>query len=299
MGVNWGRVANNLPSATNVVALLKSEGLTHVKLFDTDPAVLSALSHSGLHVAITMPNEVLFYAAKRPSFAHSWVSKNVAVHYPRVQIDSIAVGNEVFVDPHNLTKCLVPAMTNVHAALVRLKLDGAIKVSSPIALSALANSYPSSSGAFREDLVDNVMKPMLELLRKSGSFLMFNVYPFFAYSANSDVIPLDYAIFRPNSGVVDPNTGKQYFSLFDAQLDAVFSALKAVGYEDVKIVVSETGWPSKGDENEIGAGEENAAAYNGNLVRRVLSGNAGTPLMPDAGIDVYLFALFNENQKTG
>lgn len=299
VGVNWGRVANDLPSASKVVSLLKSEGINSVKLFDADPSVLAALSKSGIKVVVTVPNEELFYAATRPSYAYSWVRKNVAKYYPVVLIEAVAVGNEVFVDPHNLTKALVPAMTNIYNALVRLKLDKHVKVSSPIALSALANSYPSSAGAFREDLVGNVMKPMLDLLRKSGSHLMLNVYPFFAYSDNSDVISLDYALFRPNAGVVDANTGKRYFSLFDAQLDAVYSALKAIKFEDVKIVVSETGWPSKGDENEIGAGEENAAAYNGNLVRRVLSGNAGTPLMPESEIDVFLFALFNENQKTG
>jgi hypothetical protein len=65
----------------------------------------------------------------------------------------------------------------------------------------------------------------------------------------------------------------------------------------VRVVVSETGWPSKGDAKEAGAGAGNAAAYNGNLVRRVLSGNSGTPRRPEADVDVYLFALFNENQK--
>lgn len=299
MGVNWGRVANDLPSATKVVKLLKSQGIASVKLYDTDRAVMYALRKSGIKVVVTMPNEQLFYAATRPSFAYSWVLKNVAVHYPDVQVSTIAVGNEVFVDSNILTKALVPAMANVHAALVRLKLDGPIKVSSPIALSSLANSYPPSAGMFREDLIDDVIKPMLEHLRRTGSCLMLNVYPFFAYSANSDVISLDYALFRPNSGVLDPVNDKTYFSLFDAQMDAVYSAIKAVGFEDVKLVVSETGWPSKGDENEIGTGKVNAEVYNSNLIRRVLSGNAGTPLMPEAEFDVFLFALFNEDEKTG
>jgi hypothetical protein len=64
------------------------------------------------------------------------------------------------------------------------------------------------------------------------------------------------------------------------------------------MVVTETGWPSKGDENEVGASVENAAAYNGNLVRRILTGG-GTPLKPQADLTVYLFALFNENEKDG
>ena len=127
---------------------------------------------------------------------------------------------------------------------------------------------------------------------------MVNAYPFFAYTANTDTISLDYALFRDDKGVTDPNNGLVYKSLFEAQLDAVFAAMNTLGFNDVKVVVSETGWPSKGDENEVGASQQNAASYNGNLVRRVLAGG-GTPLRPDEPLNVYLFALFNENQKTG
>ncbi|KAJ8636078.1 hypothetical protein MRB53_010345 [Persea americana] len=298
IGVNYGRVANDLPSAVKVVQLLKSQGLDRVKLYDTDPAVLRALSGSGIKVVVALPNELLSAVARRPSEAYTWVQKNIAAYHPATQIHAIAVGNEVFVDTHNTTTFLVPAMTNIHAALVRLKLDDAIKISSPIALSCLQSSYPSSAGAFKSNLVEPVIKPMLQFLRQTGSFLMANVYPFFAYEANADVIPLDYALFRPNAGVVDAGNGLRYFSLFDAQLDAVYAAMSALKYDDVKLVVTETGWPSKGDENEKGASATNAAAYNGNLVRRVLTGS-GTPLRPQAEVDVYLFALFNENKKPG
>ncbi|XP_052178940.1 glucan endo-1,3-beta-glucosidase 12 [Diospyros lotus] len=297
IGVNYGRIANNLPSAVKVVQLLKSHGIERVKVYDSDPAVLRALSGSGIKVTVDLPNELLSSAAKM-AFASTWVQRNVAAYHPSTQIEAIAVGNEVFVDPHNTTRFLVPAMKNIHQALVKYNLDSSIKVSSPIALSALQNSYPSSAGSFRPELVQTVFKPMLEFLRETGSFLMVNAYPFFAYESNSDVISLDYALFRENPGVVDAGNGLRYFSLFDAQVDAVFAAMSALKYDDIRMVVSETGWPSKGDENEIGASVENAASYNGNLVRRVLTGG-GTPLRPKADLTVFLFALFNENQKTG
>ncbi|WOK96146.1 hypothetical protein Cni_G04853 [Canna indica] len=299
IGVNYGRVANNLPPPTKVVELLKSNGIGHVKLYDADPSVLRALAGTGIKVVVTIPNEILAATAARPAFAVAWVQRNVAAYYPSTQIHAVAVGNEVFVYPRNLTNFLVPAMQNVHAALCRLHLDGNVKVSSPIALTALQNSYPSSAGCFRPELVETVMRPMLEFLRQTDSYLMVNAYPFFAYEANTDVISLDYALFRPNEGVVDSGNGLRYYSLFDAQIDAVFAAMSAIKYDDIKIVISETGWPSAGDANEKGAAVANAAAYNGNLIRRVLSGNAGTPLKPQADMDVYLFALFNENQKPG
>ena len=298
IGVNYGRIANNLPSAAKVVQLAKSQGLERIKVYDTDPVVLKALSGCGIKVTVDLPNELLYSAAKNPSFARTWVQKNVVAYHPSTQIEAIAVGNEVFVDPHNTTKFLIPAMRNIHQALVKFNLHSSIKVSSPVALSVLQSSYPSSAGSFRPELIEPVFKPMLDFLRQTGSYLMVNAYPFFAYESNSDVISLDYALLRENPGVVDSGNGLRYFSLFDAQIDAVFAALSTLKYDDIKIVVTETGWPSKGDENEIGSGVENAAAYNGNLVNRVLTGG-GTPLRPQADLTVYLFALFNENEKDG
>lgn len=298
IGVNYGRIANNLPSATQVVNLLKSHNIDRIKVYDSDPAVLRALSNSNIKITINLPNEQLRSAATRNSYAAVWVLRNVVAYYPRTLIETIAVGNEVFVDPHNTTTFLLPAMKNIHSALVKYGLDSKIKVSSPIALSALGNSYPSSAGSFRPELIEPVFKPMLEFLRKTGSSLMVNAYPIFAYQANSDVISLDYALFRENPGVVDAGNGYRYMNLFDAQIDAVFAAMSALKYEDIPVIVTETGWPSKGDSVEIGASVENAAAYNGNLVRRILTGG-GTPLRPKAELTVFLFALFNENKKPG
>jgi hypothetical protein len=66
----------------------------------------------------------------------------------------------------------------------------------------------------------------------------------------------------------------------------------------VEVRVSETGWPSAGDANETGATPQNAARYNGNVMRLVAQGK-GTPLRPAAPLRVYMFALFNENMKPG
>lgn len=286
-----------MPTPDKVVELLKSQGINRIKLYDTDSTVLTALANSGISVVVALPNELLASTATDQSFADKWVQANISQYYPKTQIEAIAVGNEVFVDPKNTTKFLVPAMKNVYNSLVKLNLSS-IKISSPIALSALQNSYPSSAGSFKPELIEPVMKPMLEFLRQSNSYLMINAYPFFAYSANSKEISLDYTLFKENPGVVDSGNGLKYYSLLEAQLDAVFAAMSAIQYSDIKMVVTETGWPSLGDENEIGAREENAASYNGNLVNRVLTGN-GTPLRPQDPLNVYLFALFNENQKPG
>ena len=51
-----------------------------------------------------------------------------------------------------------------------------------------------------------------------------------------------------------------------------------------------------GDGDDV-ATVANAHAYVNNVINRVLAGNRGTPHRPDADMDVYIFALFNENQK--
>ncbi|PPD85514.1 hypothetical protein GOBAR_DD17544 [Gossypium barbadense] len=82
------------------------------------------------------------------------------------------------------------------------------------------------------------------------------------------------------------------------KVDAVRSALDAMGFKNVEIVVAETGWPYKGDSDEVGASIENAKAYNGNLIAHLRS-MVGTPLMPGKSVDTYLFALYDENLKPG
>ena len=82
------------------------------------------------------------------------------------------------------------------------------------------------------------------------------------------------------------------------QVDAIHSALNSMGFKNVEIVVAETGWPYKGDANEVGPSVENAKAYNGNLIAHLRS-MAGTPLMPGKSVDTYLFALYDEDLKPG
>lgn len=71
-----------------------------------------------------------------------------------------------------------------------------------------------------------------------------------------------------------------------------------MGHQNIDVRISETGWPSRGDPDEVGATPENAAMYNGNLFQRIAM-QQGTPLKPSVPIQVYVFALFNENLKPG
>ncbi|GLJ58810.1 hypothetical protein SUGI_1479000 [Cryptomeria japonica] len=84
--------------------------------------------------------------------------------------------------------------------------------------------------------------------------------------------------------------------MLDAQLDAAIAAMATLGYGEVKVVISETGWPTSGDSS--GATVANAASYNTRLVSKLLS-NTGTPRRPQTFFATFIFALFNEDEKTG
>jgi exo-beta-1,3-glucanase (GH17 family) len=79
----------------------------------------------------------------------------------------------------------------------------------------------------------------------------------------------DYILFKPNPGIHDDNTNITYTNMFVAMMDAVYSAIKAMGYDDLDIVVAESGWPSLGDPNQPMCTVENAVLYNKNM--RILS----------------------------
>ncbi|XP_073223981.1 glucan endo-1,3-beta-glucosidase 11 isoform X1 [Cicer arietinum] len=297
IGINYGQIANNLPSPENVVSLIKCIGATKVKLYDADPKVLKAFANTGIEFMVGLGNEYLS-KMKDTNKAQTWIKTNLQPYLPSTNITSIFVGNEVLTfNDTSLTSNLLPAMQSVHTALINLGLHKQITVTTTHSLAILQTSYPPSSGTFRPDLAP-CLASILTFQAKTGSPFLINAYPYFAYKDNPKQIPLDYVLFQPNEGMVDPSTNLHYDNMLFAQIDAVYSALGSLGYGKLPVHISETGWPSKGDEDEVGATVENARKYNGNVVK-MISSKKGTPLRPNSDLNIYVFALFNENMKPG
>nr|TKW21704.1 hypothetical protein SEVIR_4G138100v2 [Setaria viridis] len=299
LGINYGQVGNNLPSPPHVVQLLTSLRIGKVRIYDVNPQVLSAFAGTGIELIVTVPDDLVPGMAASASQALQWVTAGVRPYFPATRVTGIAVGNEVFTgDDEQLKASLVPAMRNLHAALAQLGMDTYVRVSTANSLAVLATSYPPSQGVFTQDAAP-YMAQLLRFLADTSTPFWINAYPYFAYKDDPTKVSLDYALSNPyHVGAVDPYTHLQYTSMLYAQVDAVTFAAARLGYGNVPVHVSETGWPSKGDANEAGATVENARQYNRNLLMRQVSGE-GTPLRPKLRLEVYLFALFNEDMKPG
>ncbi|KAG6750254.1 hypothetical protein POTOM_047351 [Populus tomentosa] len=298
IGINYGQVADNLLPPPSTAKLLQSTSIQKVRLYGSDPAIIKALANTGIRIVIGTANGDIPGLASDPNFAKSWINTNVLPFYPASNIILITVGNEVMTsNDQNLMNKLLPAMQDVQNALNDASLGGKIKVSTVHSMGVLKQSEPPSSGSFDPSYGD-LMKGLLEFNSANGSPFAINPYPYFAYRSDTRPETLAFCLFQPNAGRMDGNTKIKYMNMFDAQVDAVYSALNSMGFKNVEIVVAETGWPFKGDDNDVWASIENAKAYNGNLIAHLRS-MVGTPLMPGKSVDTYLFVLYDEDLKPG
>uniref|UniRef100_A0A803N0L7 glucan endo-1,3-beta-D-glucosidase n=2 Tax=Chenopodium quinoa TaxID=63459 RepID=A0A803N0L7_CHEQI len=291
---------SDVPTPTQVVALLKAQNIRHIRLFDSDRSMLHALANTGIQVTVSVPNEQLLGIGQSNATAANWVTRNIVSHVPATNITAIAVGSEVLTALPNAGPILVSAMKYIHSALVASNLDSRIKVSTPHASSIILDSFPPSQAFFNRTW-DPVMIPLLKFLQSTGSYLMLNVYPYYDYMQANGTIPLDYALFRPlppNKEAVDTNTLLHYTNVFDALVDASYFAMSYLNFTNVPVIVTESGWPTKGDSSEPDATIENANTYNSNLIRRVLN-NTGTPKHPGVAVSTYIYELYNEDLRPG
>ncbi|CAL5404184.1 unnamed protein product [Camellia sinensis] len=168
----------------------------------------------------------------------------------------------------------------------------------PHSMAVLASSFPPSASIFAMNFIPT-MTSIVDFLAGTGAPFMVNAYPYFAYRDNPNTINLQYALLGNATGVRDPK-GYMYTNMLDAQIDSVRAAISALGFgnQTIQITVSESRWPSKGDSSEKTATPENAKTYNTRLIERAQS-NKGTPMRPKDNIEIFVFALFNENKKKG
>ncbi|KAG0487895.1 hypothetical protein HPP92_006447 [Vanilla planifolia] len=285
IGVCYGDVGDNLPPAKDVVGLYLSKKIGAMRIYFPDHRALEALRGTNIGVIVDVANSDISTLATDASAAFGWVYANI-VPFSNVAIRYIAVGNEII--PSDVAQFVLPAMHNIQNAINAAGLQNQIKVSTSVSTGVLGVSYPPSAGAFTSDAL-NFLQPIVGFLSSTGSPLLANIFPYFSYIGNPSQIAIEYALFT-SPGPVVTDGQLQYQNLFDAILDAFYSALEKVGAGSVRVVVSESGWPSDGGQS---ASPERAQTYLQNLIEHV---EKGTPKRP-GNIEAYIFAMFDEDKK--
>ncbi|KAL2926507.1 Lichenase-2 [Bienertia sinuspersici] len=168
-----------------------------------------------------------------------------------------------------------------------------IKVSTVVTVDVLGVSAPPSAATFCPK-ASAIMEGIAVWLAGTNNPLFISVYPYSTFAANPYQIGLDYALFRARQPVIDGQY--KYYSLFEAMVDAFYAAMDKVGGGNITVVVAETGWPTVGkDPYDPFTNKQNAHKYNQNLIDKMK--DTGTPRKPLNILDIFIYAMYSENEK--
>ncbi|XP_019162392.1 PREDICTED: glucan endo-1,3-beta-glucosidase 8-like [Ipomoea nil] len=301
LGVNWGDISSHPLPPKSVVKMLKANGIKKVKLFNSPEHILNALAGTGIEVMIGTPNALLKEMVNY-DVAEAFVKENVTRYKPTspdgVKITLVGIGNEPFLKFYKklgLFDVTYPALANMQKALNEAGIGKTTKATVPfnadVYLSPPDKPVPSA-GMFRPDIQKQV-KQIIKVLDENDSPFMINVYPFLSlYFANGS-FPFDFAFFDGVDKPLDDN-GKTYTNVFDANYDTAVAALAREGHGKMTVTVGEIGWPTDGNEF---ANASLAAKFYGGFIKHLAS-KKGTPARPGSALEVYMFGLFDEDQKS-
>ncbi|CAH8271738.1 unnamed protein product [Arabidopsis lyrata] len=289
IGLNYGLLGDNLPPPSEVINLYKSLSITNIRIFDTNTDVLNAFrGNRDIGLMVGVKNQDLEALSVSEEAVNTWIVTNIEPYLADVNITFITVGNEII--PGKIGSYVLPVMKSLTNIVKSRNLP--ILISTTVAMTNLGQSYPPSAGDFTPQAREQ-LTPVLKFLSQTSTPILVNIYPYFAYAADSVNIHLDYATFNTDAVVVQDGP-LSYSNMFDVIFDAFVWAMEKEGVKDLPMVVTETGWPSAGNGNLTTP--DIASIYNGNFVKHVESGK-GTPKRPNNSIHGFLFATFNENQK--
>ena len=302
VGVNYALALQKEPLDTSYAASVLSStfpSLQKAKLFgssENDIRDAEALLDVGIkNIAIAVPQYLVWNgetSAVDDAFARNFVDAVVRPLMDKGATVSIAVGNEPFAYWHSTPgDVLLASYRHVRTALIDAGLKESVPMMIPFQTGIMEDSYPPPNASIREEFRPAI-KELVQLMYEDGDPFEINIYPYFAFRDNADVIPLEYAL-----GSQGGDDG--YSSLFEAMHAAVeFALLKLHSNftQDNLVVVGEVGWPTEdtyfpSEENgwRNDTGFEHANVENANIfLNNVL----------DTGIPVYIFQAFDEQAKS-
>ncbi|GAV64662.1 Glyco_hydro_17 domain-containing protein, partial [Cephalotus follicularis] len=84
IGITYGKVDNNLPPPEKVLGLLDSLKITKVRIYDTNPQILTAFANSNVELIIIVENQMLTVLMD-PQQAYQWVNTHIKPYFPYPQ----------------------------------------------------------------------------------------------------------------------------------------------------------------------------------------------------------------------
>uniref|UniRef100_UPI0005CAD507 glucan endo-1,3-beta-glucosidase 2 n=1 Tax=Fragaria vesca subsp. vesca TaxID=101020 RepID=UPI0005CAD507 len=288
------------PLPERVASTVTSLGLAALRLDVSDPNLVRAFLYSNTSLLLTIPNALVPPLAANRTNALRWLYAHVVPFFPRTKIAAISVGNDVLESTPEFSQFLLPAIQNVHLALLDLGIRK-IAVSTTFSfVNVVTAPFPPSAAQFIDAPLQTVIRPLLQFLRDTNSSFFVNVYPYNLYRLRSE-IPIGFPLFQehPFSFRDDMATGVRYRNLFDMMVDAVISAMAVAGHENIPLIVTETGWPSSStDPREVEANPVYAELYIKGLLGHLKSGR-GTPLRKEGVAQVYIYELIDKQVRLG
>ncbi|KAL6498191.1 hypothetical protein OROGR_028588 [Orobanche gracilis] len=153
------------------------ESLVFLPLHDPTSALeLEAPSLYGhdpsMAVGIHLETENLKNVSRSVLMAETWLRNYVLPFYPSTNITAIVVAHSVFCNrnqQHELGLVL-PAIKNIHYSLTRWGLQNDIKATTSLSSDCLNSDHE----AYRDDLTENHIRPLLSFLQEIGSPYVVN-----------------------------------------------------------------------------------------------------------------------------
>ncbi|XP_073018082.1 glucan endo-1,3-beta-glucosidase 8-like [Primulina eburnea] len=299
IGINWGRVSYQKMMPSMVVDLLLQNEIKEVRIFNPAGNVLEAFTgtRGQLAVSISIPNDH-FYKVNTTENALQWVDNWITTFKQRINMRYVIVGT----DPFSIS--FVNKTRENNAGILKMVQDAVnargygmeIKVSTPqytdMINTHLNTTLKPSEAEFLPQYTD-MMTDYLRLLQKNKAPVMLNLSPLQYVQENN--LDINFAFMdKKSSYIVRDNNGLVYDNAFEFLYDSFLWAMKKSGFDDMKLVVTQIGWPT--DALQVGT-VTNAERFYASFLPYI-SSNRGTPLKPGLNIDVFLHSLSDENKVT-
>ncbi|XP_077220815.1 O-Glycosyl hydrolases family 17 protein [Tasmannia lanceolata] len=167
-----------------------------INLHDSHHLVLQSLNHKNVPIAVSVSDEDLPRVSSSVLMAETWLRTHVLTHYPSTKITTIVVGNTVLCNPNHENKwsLVLPSVRNLYHSLVRWGLEKEIKVSPSFSIDCI-----------RDNLAENLLKPILDFLHSSNSTYSINPPPHFSPYETINLISTTHKAFIKNLGFLHQN----------------------------------------------------------------------------------------------